>query len=59
MGTRYKYVKDHQWVFSHYSYKKQRGYIVKIKVEKCVTTRHKHRTRKTVVNRWKDELKVR
>ena len=48
-----KQPKGHTWRFSHFAYEAQVAFTVKVKVERCVTPRHKHANRKTVVRKWK------
>lgn len=46
-----KQPKGHKWVFSREEYERHGSKIHVIRVEKCVTPRHKHATRKTVIRR--------
>jgi hypothetical protein len=48
--------KGHTWVFSHEEYTEIKGTVYVIKVEKCVTPRHKHATRKTPLRKLNDKL---
>jgi hypothetical protein len=55
MAKKKKYAqpKGHRYVFSHEEYKRQGDFVLVIRVEKCVTPRHKHSPKKTVIRKTK------